>query len=189
MQAKTGDRPGARAEGTAVPFNVSGVADDRAAPQPQGESDASGAPSPRESVNHLLLLIGEYKEYAAYYLSARIDGLKSSLRNAGIFAALGLLLLITGCAILSTAVVLLLVGASLGLAHLLGTPPRYWLGALVVGAGVLLITALVIWLMVQKLKSSFRKSTVDKYEKRQQWQRGQFGRSVEQTAAQAEQSE
>src|SRR6267143_5146250 len=35
-------------------------------------------------------LIGEYKEYASYYLATKIDGIKASLRNVGIYAGLGI---------------------------------------------------------------------------------------------------
>src|SRR5438552_2484472 len=63
-------------------------------------------------------LIGEYKEYASYYLAAKLDGMKSSFRNLGIYAGLGIVGLMAFSALITTAVALFLIGAAMGIAHI-----------------------------------------------------------------------
>ena len=171
--------------------------------RPSGESFASGAaqsagprsshgvagdgqhkPSPTELYHRLTALIGEYKEYLAYYLGAKKDGIVVSLRNTGIFAALGIVGFVAFSAIITTAVVLLLVGAAWGLGVLMSGPygPRIWAGALIVGGVVLGALVAGVLLGLKMLTKASRRRTVDKYEQRQQWQRGQFGRNVEDAA-------
>ncbi|HEV8604174.1 MAG TPA: phage holin family protein [Tepidisphaeraceae bacterium] len=126
-------------------------------------------------------LIGEYKEYASYYLATKLDGMKASLRSAGIYAGLGIVGIIVFSALISTAVALFLVGAAMGLAHIFD-PPKYWLGALIVGLGVLVLIGIGAAVGLSRANAGFRKATVEKYEQRKRWQRGQFGRDVEQAA-------
>jgi len=85
-------------------------------------------------------------------------------------------------ALITTAVALFLVGAAMGLAHIFD-PPKYWLGALIVGLAVLVLIGVGAAVGLSKANAGFRKATVDKYEQRKRWQRGQFGRDVEQAAA------
>jgi hypothetical protein len=127
-------------------------------------------------------LISEYKEYASYYLATKIDGIKASLRNVGIYAGLGIAGLMAFSALITTAVALFLVGAAMGLAHIFD-PPKYWLGALIVGFVVLVLIGVGAGIGLSKANAGFRKATVDKYEQRKRWQRGQFGRDVEQAAS------
>ena len=126
-------------------------------------------------------LLGEYKEYASYYMATKMDGIKSSLRNVGIYAGLGIVGLIALSALITTAVALFLIGAAMGVAHLFD-PPKYWLGALIVGLAVLVLLGVGAGVGLSKVNAGFRKATVDKYEQRKRWQRGQFGRDVEAAA-------
>ncbi len=149
--------------------------------QPQGEKGP--APPPHfEGFHRATQLIGEYKEYASYYMATKIDGIKASIRNIGIYAGLGIAGLMAFSALITTAVALFLVGAAMGLAHIFD-PPKYWLGALIVGFGVLVLIGIGAAIGLSKANAGFRKATVDKYEQRKRWQRGQFGRDVEQAAA------
>src|SRR2546421_11921737 len=101
--------------------------------QPQVEKGP--APPPHfEGFQRATQLIGEYKEYASYYMATKIDGIKTSVRNVGIYAGLGIAGLMAFSALITTAVAGFLVGAALGLAHIFD-PPKYWLGALIVGFG------------------------------------------------------
>src|SRR5687768_17438223 len=78
--------------------------------------------------------IGELKEYAGYLMAAKMDGIKSSIRNVGLYAAIGMVGLIVGGAILATAGVLLVVGIAQALAALFN---RMWLGNLVTAVLIL----------------------------------------------------
>src|SRR2546425_10996615 len=135
-----------------------------------------------EGFQRFTSLIGEYKEYASYYLAAKLDGMKSSFRNIGIYAGLGIVGIMAFSALITTAVALFLVGAAMGLAHIFD-PPKYWLGAMIVGLGVLVLIGIGAAVGLSKANAGFRKATVDKYEQRKRWQRGQFGRDVEQAAS------
>jgi len=154
----------------------------------QGERDSAPGDSSQERPPHFegfqraTQLLGEYKEYAAYYMSSKIDGVKASIRNVGIYAGLGIAGLMAFSALITTAVALFLVGAAMGLAHVFD-PPKYWLGALIVGLVVLLLIGVGAAIGLSKANASFRKATVEKYEQRKRWQRGQFGRDVEAAAA------
>jgi hypothetical protein len=153
--------------------------------------DGQDKPSPAELYHRLAALIGEYKEYLAYYLGAKKDGIVTSLRNTGILAALGVVGLIAFSAVITTAVVLLLVGAAWGLGVLLSGPygPRIWAGALIVGGLILGALVAGVLLGLSMLNKSFRRRTVEKYEQRQQWQRGQFGRNVQDAAQSHDQAQ
>jgi len=127
-------------------------------------------------------LLSEYKEYASYYMATKMDGIKGSLRSVGIYAGLGIAGLLAFSALITTAVALFLVGAAMGLAHIFD-PPKYWLGALIVGLAVLVLIGVGAAIGLSKANAAFRNATVDKYEQRKRWQRGQFGRDVEQAAS------
>jgi len=144
--------------------------------------ESSQAPPPHfEGFQRAMQLLGEYKEYASYYMATKMDGIKSSLRNVGIYAGLGIVGLIALSALITTAVALFLIGAAMGVAHLFD-PPKYWLGALIVGLAVLVLLGVGAGVGLSKANAGFRKATVDKYEQRKRWQRGQFGRDVEAAA-------
>src|SRR5688572_31139580 len=89
-----------------------------AAPPADGGGNGHARPDPQESVHRLTSLLAEYKEYVAYYLGARIDSVKGSVRNLGIYAGLGIVGLIAFSAFITTTVVLFLVGIALGLNRL-----------------------------------------------------------------------
>ena len=127
--------------------------------------------------------IGELKEYASYYLAAKMDGIKRTVRNIGLYAALGLVGLIAGGAIVATAAGLLIVGLAELLGHLFGE--RYWLGDIVTGLLVLGLIGGLAWWMMNKLTNTWRSQTVKKYEQRKQSQRERFAHDVSGRAAEA----
>jgi hypothetical protein len=142
--------------------------------------DANDLP-PSESIREATGAFGELKEYFSYYLSAKSDAMKASMRNLGVMAALGVLALAVGVALVVTATVLLCIGIAQALAAAMhGTT---WAGNLIVGAGLLLIVFGGAILGSRMLASAARKRTVQKYELRQELQRQQHGRTVAERAA------
>src|SRR6476646_4187897 len=101
-----------------------------------GGSQAT-AEHPAEAIKHAASYFGELKEYAGYYVAAKLDSYKTSAVNLGIYAVLGLMGAVVGSAILATAAVLLLWGLADGLgslsAHLFNSPNWHWLGPFLVG--------------------------------------------------------
>jgi hypothetical protein len=153
---------------------------------PSGEPSAGGGDgryrSPRESVAQVAKLVAEYKEYLAYFLSAKIDGVRFTLRQSVVYAALGIVGFVALAATIVTAVVLLLLGAARGLGSAFGAGMQ-WLGELIIGFVVLGGIVLGTYVGVRWVTASFRKKLVDKYEQRQNWERQQFGRSAAEQAA------
>jgi hypothetical protein len=136
--------------------------------------------NPSDAFRDLGDRIAELKSFAGYYITAKLDGIKLSLRNLVLYAALGIVGLIAGGTIIVMASALLVMGISHGLGALFGG--RYWLGDLVTGILFLgLIAAGVIFGLKAVTKSS-RKRTVEKYEQWQHDQRQHFGTDVCQAA-------
>jgi len=125
----------------------------------------------------------ELKEYGSYYVATKVDGVKRTIRNVGLYAALGVVGLTAGGAIVATAAGLLIVGLAEGLGRLFGD--RYWLGDIVAGLIVLGVVGGAAWFMMRKLTGAWRSQTVKKYEQRKQSQRERFGHDLSNRAAQA----
>jgi hypothetical protein len=180
--------PGAQAENartySAKPSEPAAQGKPGPSPPHSSPANSSHPPAPPhfEGFQRATQLLGEYKEYASYYMAAKMDGIKGSLRNVGIYAGLGIVGLIAFSSLITTAVALFLIGGAMGVAHIFD-PPKYWLGALIVGLAVLILIGVGAGIGLSKANAGFRKATVDKYEQRKRWQRGQFGRDVEAAAS------
>src|SRR5579863_9910504 len=93
-------------------------------PRPPGEHqdpDARspyGNPAPADALREALAKLAQLREFVTYYIAVRIDTFKASIRNAGIYAAVGVLALLGGAATIVTAVVLLLLGIAGAFAQL-----------------------------------------------------------------------
>jgi hypothetical protein len=133
--------------------------------------------SPAAAFKEAASRFGELKEFASYYVGAKLDGIKITVRNVGIYAALGIVGLIAASAIITTAVVLLLGGLAFAIGAIF-EPDRPWVGAIVVGLLVLGGLAGGIIFGMKKLTNTFRKQLVQKYENRQRDQRINFGEDV-----------
>ena len=168
---------GATGTGYSASFGNVGMSDFDTGASGAGSSSSNGAGHhPADAFRDVGARLGELKEFASYYVAAKLDSYKVSIRNLGVYAALGIVGLIAGGTIISTAAVLLLVGLAWGLGKLLGG--QLWLGALIVGLLVLGGVAAGIILFMKKLTNSSRKALVEKYENRQRDQRIFFGEDV-----------
>ncbi len=143
---------------------------------------AEERPNPAvESFHRLKRDLDELKEYGSLYIATRIDGIKRTVRNIGLYAAVGVLGLIAGGALVATAVGLIVVGIANLLSELFGG--RVWLGNMATGILILAILAGGVWFMMNKLTGTWRSQTMKKYEQRKQAQRERFGHDVAQRAA------
>ena len=136
--------------------------------------------SPAEAFADVKTRLSELGEYAGYLLSAKLDGIKLSIRNAGIYAALGVVGLLAGGALVVTAAVLLLRGIAGGLGALFGG--RLWLGELVTAIVFLALIGGGAVFVVSRMTKASRQRTVKKYDSRKQQQRARFGTDVCQRA-------
>lgn len=145
--------------------------------------------SPADAFKDLGSHFGELKEYAAYYLSAKTDGIKSSVRNLVLYAVLGVVGLIAGGAAVVTATVLLLTGIAGAISAIFRSdytmPDRTWIGEITVGLLILGGIGLGTMLFMKKFTAASRERTVKKYESRQQHQRMQYGHDVHERAEHA----
>jgi hypothetical protein len=132
---------------------------------------------PAESFREAAAKLGELKEFASYYVAAKADAWKVTFRNLGMYAALGIVGLIAGSAIISTAAVLLLVGLAIAIGKPFD-PDQPWVGAIVVGLLVLGGLAGGIIFFMKRLTNTARAALVEKYKNRQRDQRIQFGEDV-----------
>jgi hypothetical protein len=156
-------------------------------PEPGSNGGGTGeGPSPAEAFKEAASRFAELKEYAALYVAAKADGIKVTLRNVAIYAALGVVGAIVGIGFLITAVVLLLNG----LAGLVGEifPERFedWGGPLVVGLLLLGGTAAAIVYGLKSVTNTSRKRLVEKYENRKRDERRVYGHDVQERAAEQE---
>jgi len=127
--------------------------------------------------------VRELAEYLLYYVSARTDGVKLSLRNVVFRVRLAALGFVAVSGLIVAASWCMLSGAAEGLAVLLGD--RMWAGNIV--AGFLVITGLGLgmsWLAAKRRRTS-RERTTKKYENRQARQQADFGRNVSERASNA----
>ena len=140
------------------------------------ETPGEQEPSPAEALRRLQQQVGELQAYLTHFVSAKVDGFVLSARQLAVWAALGVVGLIAAVGLVATAVVLVLVGAADGFAVLFGG--RWWLGALVVGGGTLVLLALGIFIGMRILQSRWRQQKVHQYDERQRQQQATFGHSV-----------
>jgi hypothetical protein len=149
------------------------------------EGPAEEERSPADAFKEVGSHFSELKEYASYYLSAKADGMKASVRNLGLYAALGVVGLLAGGAIVVTSAVLLLTGLA-GAIGAIFEPDKPWVGNIAVGLLILGAIGIGTMLFMKKFTAASRERTVKKYESRQQHQRVQFGHDVHERARQAE---
>jgi len=140
------------------------------------ETPGAQEPSPAEALRRLQQQVGELQAYVMHFVSAKVDGFILSARQLALWAALGVVGLTVALGLVVTAVVLVLVGAADGFALLFGG--RWWLGALVVGGGTLVLLALGIFIGMRILQSRWRQQKVHQYDERQLQQQATFGHSV-----------
>lgn len=141
-----------------------------------GQEQPKRWPDDSHPLAPLIENIAQLREFAAYYLSTRVDAVKLRLRRAAFAVALGLVGVVTAAAGLVMAVVLFLLGAARGLEALLGG--RAWAGDLIVGGAVIVGAVVVSYLVARILAKSSRRQTVERYERQRSAQRARFGRDA-----------
>ncbi len=106
--------------------------------------------------------IAELPAFARYFLAAKIDRLKLTIRQYVMLAALGVLALLAAASAVITAIVLVLQGIAGGLTVLCGHGA--WIGDLLCGIIVLGAVGISIRILVTRVTKLSRESTVLKYE-------------------------
>ena len=165
--ATAGDDP-ASSRGPVHPAGHSADGADGTTPHAATAADALGGIQQK---------VAELGEHAGYLISAKLDGLKVTARNIGVYAVLGVVGLIALSTVVTTAVVMLLIGLAMAIGKAF-EPDQYWAGALIVSVLVLAGLAGGVIFGLKRLSNTSRSALVRKYEERQRQQRLRFGRDV-----------
>lgn len=184
--------PDAAAAAAAAPVHP-GVSDRPGGATAQAyEAEHAEDDRPSSALRDAAWRIGELKEYASYYVAAKLDSYKISARNLVMYGALGLLGAVAGATFVVMATVLLLLGISEAISALCGWlfgPGWMWIGPLLVGLLVLGVLAAGVIFGLKWLTKTSHKRMVNKYEDRQRRQRAAYGHDVEERAKAAERRE
>jgi amino acid transporter len=142
----------------------------------QGSTTAGQQSAPPDPWAPLLLQVDELREYFSYYLGARTDLFRARVRRLVTLAILLFVATVATATFAATAAALVLVGLGTGLGELLGG--RIWLGNLIIGASILIITALGGLGATRWLNNASRLKTIRSYAQKREHQRREFGRDV-----------
>jgi membrane protein implicated in regulation of membrane protease activity len=123
--------------------------------------------------------IAELFEYFSYYLTARIDAVRLSIRRRIFVAALVLVAVLTAAGMIVAAGVLICYGISGGLAQLFHSQ---WIGELVTGLLVLAAVAMMAALVLRRLFALSHAKRLAKYQTLRERQKVRFGRDVAEQA-------
>ncbi len=145
-----------------------------------GGSSNGRADHPADAFKAIGEQVAELKDYAAYLIAAKVDGVKLTVRNVALYAVLGLLGGIVGAAILVTAGVMLLRGLAGAIGAVFGNE---WLGEIIVSMLVLIATGAGAWLLLRRMMGTSRRKTREKYERARHHQRAKRGHDVRDRAA------
>jgi hypothetical protein len=148
-------------------------------------TDGDAAPSsPGDAFAAAAARLAEIKDYASYYLAAKLDSYKSSAKSLVLYAVLGLLAAVAGTAVLATAGVLTVRGIAEGLTLLFGYA---WIADLVTGVVLLAAILGTAYFLVARILGKSRSATVKKYQDLQRQQLAKHGHNVHERATHANQ--
>jgi len=154
-------------------------------PRPEDGKARSGfgPPHPLEGISKH---VREIIEYANFYVEARKDMLRATVRGLIWKAVAGIVAGIAGVTVIIVAVVYLLSGIAHGLGRLFGD--EFWLGELVTAIVIFLGLIVAGWIALRSINRKARERTMKKYERRQQQQRERFGHTTTERAQQLQQA-
>jgi hypothetical protein len=156
--------------------------DDTNGAAPQADDDHKPTEGPEPDVLKLLLKqFRQLGEYFSYYVTAKTDSVKLSLRKTLLWIVLAALGFVAVVALMVTASWLLLTGIAEGLGALFGD--RTWVGNLLTGALVLAGLALGTYYTLAIRARSSQERTFAKYEKLQARQEARAGHDAADDAA------
>jgi hypothetical protein len=128
---------------------------------PSAAEGASNDESGPAAVRQFAADFARLRQQAARLVASQFDLAQLKLRRLVLLTVLGTLALLAGATWVITCVVITLVGVAGGLGELFAG--RQWLGFLVTGLGLSVLTSLVIYFMVRALSERSRRRIIDKY--------------------------
>jgi flagellar basal body-associated protein FliL len=129
-----------------------------------------------DALKLLVKQLHELGEYVSYYVTAKTDSAKLSLRNTVLWISFAVLGFVIVAGLIITAAWFLLNGIAEGVSVLFGG--RLWVGNIVTGVLLLVGLGFAMYYTVAARRMTSRERMVRKYEQRQARQQAQFGRNV-----------
>lgn len=140
---------------------------------------AQDTPDPAKLVEDVKHALAEFREYATYLVSLKLDQSKLLVKKLGLFAVLGIAALAVASAMLATGAALLMIG----LAGLIGYIfDSFFLGATILGVLLFVLLGVGSWLAYRKITSGTIKTLRQKYADRRERQRQMFGHDIKEVA-------
>src|SRR5262245_50718188 len=156
------------------------AADDSGRAHSSPECDRARTGTPDEAWAAIVARIGELREYAGYYIAANVDRLRLIGRSTLMWGILGIVIGAIVVSVVIAASVLLVVSLSTGLGQLLGG--RVWVGQLLTSGTILAIASGGVWLALWISLRKYQRMLIEKYERRKQEERTDYGTDVEERA-------
>ncbi len=135
--------------------------------------DATGP----DALHEALQRVAEAREYLVYLAAVELDRLKLKFRRIIIWAAIAVAGLIVLLAVLVSAIALLLWGLADSIGAAFGG--RTWIGALIIGGGILLLAGGTLYGGIWGWNRSAFNAAKQRYKERKRRQRERFGHSVD----------
>lgn len=136
-------------------------------------------PDPAKIVEDLKHAVAEFREYAGYLVSLKLDQSKLLAKKLGLFAVLGIAALAVVSAMLATGAALLMIGLAGLIGYIFNS---FFLGATILGVLLFLLMGVGAWLAYRKLTMGTMKSLRQKYADRRERQRQMFGHDIKEVA-------
>jgi hypothetical protein len=150
-------------------------AGDNSAPNAADDREQGEETKP-DDLNLLFKQFRELGEYLSYFVTAKTDSLKLSLRRIVLLVVMAALSFIAVGGLIVITAWLMLSGMAEGLGGLFGN--RSWAGSLMTGLLLLASLGLGTYYTVSKRNNIARERTAQEYERRQARQRAEFGQNV-----------
>jgi len=153
----------------------------------EGGGAAAADIPPSEAFRAAATLAGELKEYAGYYLGAKLDAIKLTATNIAVYTILGIVGGFVAVTVVVMAAVMLCTAICNGLGNLFGYllgPGWAWLGPLLFGLVVLGGIGVGAMYGLKWFARTTRGKLVAKYEDRKRQERHLYGHDVSERARQ-----
>ncbi len=154
-------------------------------PSTSANDRASNPHASAESLQNAASYLAEVREYALHYLAAKLAIAKLNGRRIAIIVGIAAVGFLVVGAMLVSATVLLLLGAS----NAIGTafnPPKPWIGQMTIGLVFIGGTLLATWLVLRKATNTSRRKTIETFEHRRREQKQRVGHDVVERATMSE---
>lgn len=149
-----------------------------------GPLESNAAEQPPDPLAPLLFHLAELREYLGLYCAAQIDQWRITAEGIALKTVFGFVGALFGMTAAIVAVALLVNGLAIGIGLLCGG--QVWLGQIIVGGTLMLITFGGLFSVMRWLSVIEHRRVVNKYETRKQRERAIFGTDARERATRSD---